>query len=367
MEGHVRRRIGIGAAILAVLLAVWWLLPRPGQGSGAGLTERSSRRAVGGPDHPASEGAEPRADLPDGAASADGAAPGGDPLADEPTDEQLAARARALANSPDTHVICNLGIPVRSGKAYLAIGGHSDGNGRIVEVIDGVAYLPLVYDLGSSGDATFDARSGVFALEGYGPGKIAWSDRPEGGGKGRCLATIQPELGRASLTGTLTLARSGAPAAGGWIEGCGNLAFADADGIVHMDIVDSPCTVVAMRQDGALRSVSEPANVTPIPGSDVVLDLTLPDAPKAGLGIQIAEAEGGIEIQGVVDGGPAQAAGLEAGDLVVQVDGQAADELTLPEFVSLAAGPAGSQVVLGVERDGRRLDIAVVRAPVPTG
>jgi carboxyl-terminal processing protease len=132
-----------------------------------------------------------------------------------------------------------------------------------------------------------------------------------------------------------------------------------------MDIVTTPCRVTAMRQDGALRTVSEPVDVVPTPGHDVVLDITLPAAPKAGLGIQVGVTESGIEIQGVVDGGPAQAAGLIPGDLVVQVDGQSAADLTLPEFVALAAGPAGSPIVLGVERAGQRLDLTVVRAPIP--
>jgi C-terminal processing protease CtpA/Prc len=49
----------------------------------------------------------------------------------------------------------------------------------------------------------------------------------------------------------------------------------------------------------------------------------------------------------------------------VVIDGQATTEISLAEFVSLASGPAGSQVVLGVERDGQRLDVPVVRGTVP--
>jgi hypothetical protein len=362
----MRRRWGIAGGILVGLLALlWWLLPGRGDG---GAPARSGRARLASPT-PGPSAGDPLADgtpaggEPPPAARGGDASVGGEDGPDELTDEQLAARARELEASPDTHVICDLGLPIRSGTAYLAIGDPADRNGRVVEVVNGVAYLPLVYDLGSLGDAVFEDRTGVFALEGYGPGPIAWGDRPEGGGKGRCSAPITPELGRASLTGLLTLAGSGAPAAGGWVEGCGNLAFADGNGIVHMDILPAPCSVLAMRQDGALRTVSEAVDVVPVPGGDVVVDLTLPDAPKAGLGVRIAAAEGGIQVEGVVDGGPAQAAGLEPGDLVVQIDGQPATDV--PEFVALAGGPAGSSVVLTVERGGERLEVTVVRGSVP--
>lgn len=365
----MRRKLGVAAGVLLVLLLALlaWSWPRPGRP----LPRAGADRPAAPPapqDGVVGDGSSGGAAHPEGTP---GAGPSGEgtaaatPDADDPTDEQLAARARELAAAPETHVVCDLGLPVRSGSAYLAIGDPADRNGRLVEVIDGKAYLPLVYDLGELGDAVFDERSGVFALEGYGPQPIAWGDRPEGGGKGACTAPITPEPGSASLTGYLTLAGSGAPAAGGWVEGCGNLAFADGNGIVHMDILPAPCSVVAMRQDGALRTVGEPVAVVPQPGRDVVVDLTLPDAPKAGLGLRVAAVDGGIQVEGVVDGGPAANAGLEAGDLVLQVDGRPTTDLDLPGFVSLAAGPAGSPVVLSIERDGQRLEVTVVRAPIP--
>jgi hypothetical protein len=369
----MRRRAGAGIAVVLVVIAGWWLSRSGDPAARTDVDADGTRRVArdveppsGAVDHEGAPNGQQATDPTATASSHGEGAPtdAADPDR-EPTDAELEARAKELAASPATHVICDLGVPVRSSTAYLAIGGDSDLNGRMVEVVNGTAYLPLVYDLGELGDQTFDERSGVFALDGYGPSQITWSDRPGEGGKGRCTKVTAPEPGRASLTGMLTVDGSGTAAAGGWVEGCGNLAFADGNGVVHMDIVSTPCTVIAMRQDGALRTMSPPVDVVPVPGQDVVVDFTLPSQPRAGLGIRISSAEGGMLVEGVIDGGPAQAAGLEAGDLVVAIDGQAAGELPLEDFVDLVGGAAGTEVVLGIERDGVRIDLTMVRAPVP--
>jgi hypothetical protein len=125
--------------------------------------------------------------------------------------------------------------------------------------------------------STLTSRAVLHLEAQHGPAEISWSDRPKDGGKGTGTAKITPEPGKASLTGTLTLATSGAPAAGGWVEGCGNLAFADDNGIVHMDIVATPCSVIAMRQHGALRPL-----VLGVEREGQRLDLTFVRAPIPG-------------------------------------------------------------------------------------
>ncbi len=277
------------------------------------------------------------------------------------SDDDLDAVARELLEDPNTHVVCDLAIPIERAQAYLAIGDHSGFNGRMVQVVDGKAYMPLVYDLGDMGDAVFDERSGVFALEGYGPARISWTDPPQDGSKGACTATIEPEPGTASITGMLLLSPSGAPAAGGWIEGCGNMAFADQLGVVHMDIVAEPCTVLAMRRDGLLRTMSEPVAIEPTPGQDVVIDITIPEARRGGLGIQISQTDAGVIVDGLVDGGPATDAGLEAGDRIVAVDGESADDLDLGELVQAIGGDAGTEVAIAVDRAGERLEFTIMR------
>ena len=366
----MRRRRWVAGGVTAALLGLWaWWAWRPpaGPASDVGRQAVASRR---GPPPTLPSGGEPGG----GGAGGGGPSPGA-PIevavalggADPRTDEELAALAEELVNDPNTQVTCDLGIDVRVGEAYLAIGGHSGLNGRRVQVVNGVAYLPLVYDLGEHGDQVFDEREGVFSLDGYGPVQVAWSDRP-GEGHGRCTAPIQPEPGRASFTGSLTLAESGLPATGGWVEGCGNMAFADERGIVHMDIVPEPCVVIAMRQDGLLRTVSEPVSVVPEAGRDVVVDIQIPEAPRGGLGVQLSMGpDGAVHIDGLIGSGPASDAGLRAGDIIVAVDGAPLAGLELAEVVDVIGGPAGTDVSLSVRRGDDELQVDVTRETLTPG
>lgn len=361
-----RDRAVLVAVLVALLLLGWALVPGPDDPSaepdpappaprvGQGQAAPSPSAHPGEREVPAPPGTTPRPSVASGDPS---------PL----TDEALAELAAELAADPRTHVVCDVGLEVRHAEGYLAIGEPSGFNGRRVTVVNGKAYLPLVYDLGDMGSATFSERSGTFSLEGYGPQRIAWTDRPEGG-PGSCTAPIDPEPGRASLTGTLTLRPSGAPAAGGWIEGCGNMAFADQHGVVHMDIVPEPCTLLAMRQDGLLRTMSEPVAIVPQRGRDVVVDIEIPEAPRGGLGVQVSVDEAGrIMIDGLLPTGPAGEAGLLAGDVVLTVDGDPTADMSLEEFVRLVGGEAGSTVTVTVDREGEQLSFDVVREVLSAG
>jgi hypothetical protein len=85
-----------------------------------------------------------------------------------------------------------------------------------------------------------------------------------------------------------------------------------------------------------------------------------------GIGITVAEAEGGILVSSVQDGGPAQAAGLLEGDVIVGADGERLDR-GLKDAMGRVRGVEDTTVRLDVRRDGavRRVDVvrAVVRAP----
>ena len=365
--------IAAGVLMLGLTAVVWW---GTGGDSAARPTGEDAARDRHAPpsrtfDADGSDAApDPNAPTAEGVADAQAAAGSGDAPFDVDGELDAAARrarAEELENDPNTQVVCDLGVDVPTGTAYLAVGGHSDFNGRRVEVVDGKAYLPLVYDLGELGDATFDVRHGTFSLEGYGPQTLAWSDPPEDGGNGHCTQAAPPEPGHASLTGTLLLDPSGAPAAGGWVEGCGNLAFADGNGIVHMDIVSEPCTVIAMRQDGMLRTMSQPVAVTPQPGRDVVVDFVIPEAARGGLGVQISQTDAGIVIEGLLEGGPAGEAGLLPGDLVVEVDGESTLDYELGELVEAVGGEAGTEVGLVVDRNGERIEVTIIREQLTPG
>jgi carboxyl-terminal processing protease len=64
------------------------------------------------------------------------------------------------------------------------------------------------------------------------------------------------------------------------------------------------------------------------------------------------DEDGKLVIVEPFEGSPAEAAGLQAGDRVVAVDGVSIVGMSLHEAISLVRGPAASQVTLLVEREG---------------
>ena len=79
------------------------------------------------------------------------------------------------------------------------------------------------------------------------------------------------------------------------------------------------------------------------------------DAPRPFLGITFENSENGAVITRVQPGSPADAAGLQAGDVITALNGAAitGDELA----AAVAAYAAGDAVTISVERDGESLDL----------
>jgi carboxyl-terminal processing protease len=73
-----------------------------------------------------------------------------------------------------------------------------------------------------------------------------------------------------------------------------------------------------------------------------------------------------LEIVRVFEGSPAQKAGLRAGDLVIEVNGQSIVGYSIYEAVILIRGPAGTSVTLTIKRPGQRdpIRVTVTRARI---
>ncbi len=72
-----------------------------------------------------------------------------------------------------------------------------------------------------------------------------------------------------------------------------------------------------------------------------------------GIGAFVGLNEDGIlEISGIFEDGPADQAGIQAGDLVLEVDGVSIVGMSLYESIGLIRGTAGSQVTLLISREG---------------
>ncbi len=69
-------------------------------------------------------------------------------------------------------------------------------------------------------------------------------------------------------------------------------------------------------------------------------------------------------IVATLDGSPAEAEGVQAGDGVVMVNGRSVVGRTIDEVVAEVRGPAGTDVTLGLLRDGRIVETTITRAAV---
>jgi carboxyl-terminal processing protease len=71
-----------------------------------------------------------------------------------------------------------------------------------------------------------------------------------------------------------------------------------------------------------------------------------------GIGATVRQdtATGGLELISIMMGSPAEAAGLRAGDQIVEVDGEDITALSQDQIISMVRGPAGTTVLLGILR-----------------
>ena len=82
-----------------------------------------------------------------------------------------------------------------------------------------------------------------------------------------------------------------------------------------------------------------------------------------GLGIEVTQEEGFVKVVSPMDGTPADAAGMQAGDFITHVDGESVLGLTLDEAVDMMRGPVGSEIIITVVREGEPepFDVSIIR------
>lgn len=65
-----------------------------------------------------------------------------------------------------------------------------------------------------------------------------------------------------------------------------------------------------------------------------------------------------------INGSPAEAAGVQSGDVVLAVDGESVVGTTIQDQVGRVRGPAGTDVTLTIDRDGEVFDLTITRAEI---
>lgn len=80
-----------------------------------------------------------------------------------------------------------------------------------------------------------------------------------------------------------------------------------------------------------------------------------------GIGAELGKKKELIVIVSPISGFPAEKAGLKANDAIVEINGESAIDLSIIQAVQKIRGPKGTEVKLGVIRDGKRLDFKITR------
>lgn len=86
----------------------------------------------------------------------------------------------------------------------------------------------------------------------------------------------------------------------------------------------------------------------------------------SGIGAQLGIKEGLPVIVAPIDGSPAAEAGIKPGDIILGVDGEDVTSLSLDEIVDKVRGPAGTEVVLTLLREGEEssIELTLVRREI---
>jgi carboxyl-terminal processing protease len=77
------------------------------------------------------------------------------------------------------------------------------------------------------------------------------------------------------------------------------------------------------------------------------------DSEFAGIGIQVSEDDGDLRVLSPIYGTPAYRAGVQAGDLIVEIDGKSTDGLQIEDAIRLMKGHDGTQVSITIVHSGQ--------------
>ncbi len=146
--------------------------------------------------------------------------------------------------------------------------------------------------------------------------------------------------------------------------------FWQAWNLVQTDFVDRQALDPARLTYGAIRGMVEALGDTGhtsfLTPEEREARMTSIAGKFTGIGAQLGVENGLPIIVAPFDGSPAQAAGVKAGDIILEVNGEDVSELTLTQIAEKVRGPADSQVTLTLFRsaENRSLDIMVTRGEI---
>ncbi|MBB3112947.1 carboxyl-terminal processing protease [Paenibacillus phyllosphaerae] len=116
--------------------------------------------------------------------------------------------------------------------------------------------------------------------------------------------------------------------------------------------------------EGMVASLEDPYSVY-LPGDEGESYMQSYEDHFVGIGVEVREEDKQFIIDTVIEGAPAEKAGIKAGDTIVAVDDQAAAGMESDKLLGLVRGEEGTEVTLTLLRAGEELKITVERGSVP--
>ena len=117
--------------------------------------------------------------------------------------------------------------------------------------------------------------------------------------------------------------------------------------------------------EGIIDSLDDPytSYLSPEQYTRFIDSMEAGDSEFEGIGAEVTARGGEIMILWPLAGSPARRAGVQAGDVILEVDGVVVKGMSLLEVVTLIRGPKGTEVVLRLRPAGsiRYVDVTVVR------
>ena len=135
-------------------------------------------------------------------------------------------------------------------------------------------------------------------------------------------------------------------------------------GLLQRDYVDQSLidgkTLSQAAINGMVKSLSDTGTYYVDPQTYGVS--IMPSGTFEGIGANVTQQDGKIVILSPIKGSPAEAAGIRAGDVILEVDGESTDGWNIEQAVSKIRGPKGTDVRLKVEHsDGKTEEFTVTR------